>query len=108
MREQILYSFHYMYIVGAYMACMQSNTYYLLYYIVEIVNRFSADGGSSSFMFSGFMALHYLLLNGLLEPPYRSGSPLVAQGSQPPRVSETWGHQQVYELQEHINLPGDK
>jgi hypothetical protein len=45
--------------------------------VVEVY-RFSADGGLWSFMFSDFMALHHLLLNGLPEPPHRSSSPLVA------------------------------
>jgi threonine dehydrogenase-like Zn-dependent dehydrogenase len=37
--------------------------------------------------------LHRLLLDGLPGPPHRSGSPPVAGGSQPLRVSETQGNQ---------------
>jgi hypothetical protein len=36
--------------------------------------------------------LHRLLLDGLPGPPHRSGSPPVAGGSQPLRVSETQGN----------------
>ncbi len=44
----------------------------------ENIHRFSADGGSYSFMFDDFMALHHLPLNSLPEPPHRRSSPPVA------------------------------
>jgi hypothetical protein len=50
----------------------------LFYQLIEERLRFSVDGGSSPFIFTDFMALHHLLLNGLPEPPHRRSSLLVA------------------------------
>jgi len=47
-------------------------------YMRFFVYRFSADGGSLSFVFTDFKTPHHLLLNGLSGPPHRSDSPLVA------------------------------
>ena len=63
-----------------------------------IRSRFSVDGGSSPFMSIVFKAPHHLLLNGLPEPPHRSGSPPVAWGSQP------YGSREPGGTGKHINI----